>query len=237
MKTERSKRVFARPRRSVQGGGSHPSDGFPRPHSIMEDELEEIVRIIRAEARAFLRKHARYLLLSEDDLAQEVVVHFLRNDKYAWNQFDESRGSRANYVRQVTRSRAFEILRKQRRRDDSRLEAHIEQGGSGVPPAPKTPEEIVSRAEFCRCVLECFEEALTREEMIALELRLLQDLTYAEIARHLDWPLHKVNNRISNARQKADRCGAQCERDEAPANDPPPQLGGLHVATPRSKKR
>lgn len=150
-----------------------------------EDALAEAYRRHAGAAFALARR-----LLSDRQLAEEVLQEvFLR----LWNQperFDSERGTLRSYLLAQTHGRAIDLLRSEtsrRRREEREARATAEAGGD-------IEREVMNmaQAEEVKKVVA----TLPVEERKAIELAYFGGHTYRQVAKLLDTPEGTVKSRI-----------------------------------------
>lgn len=125
--------------------------------------------------------------------AEEVVQEAMLT---VWREapgFDRTRGSAAAWLLTLTRNRAIDVLRAQRRRGS------YEQRSADEAPEPvPTPERASVEAERAVAVRAAL-SGLRVEQRVALELAYYRGLSHSEIAAELNLPLGTVKTRIALA--------------------------------------
>ncbi|MGH7740465.1 MAG: RNA polymerase sigma factor [Candidatus Eiseniibacteriota bacterium] len=128
-----------------------------------------------------------------DDLAQETFVRAFR----AIGRFRVGEPMQP-WLSRITVNLAFSMFRRRKRRPEVALEPLVEAGrqfaGGGEDPA-----DVTARREKHRMVTAAFEE-LSNEHRVVLALRVVQDMSYDDIARTLRVPVGTVMSRLSRAR-------------------------------------
>lgn len=132
-----------------------------------------------------------------DDLAQETFVR-------AWGAIGRFDLGQPPYpwLARICTNQAFSLFRSRKRRPETPLEPLLEAGrqwGTDDDPADHT-----ARNEHDAKLRECFAE-LAPEHQAVLALRVMQDLSYDEIARSLNVPVGTVMSRLSRARTELKR--------------------------------
>ena len=127
-----------------------------------------------------------------DDLAQETFVR-------AWGAIGrfETGSPLYPWLARIVTNLAFSLFRTRRRRPETSIEPLVEAGhqwGTDDDPADHT-----ARDEHHAMLRECF-AALAPEHQAVLALRVMQDLSYEEIASTLAIPIGTVMSRLSRAR-------------------------------------
>jgi RNA polymerase sigma-70 factor (ECF subfamily) len=128
-----------------------------------------------------------------DDLAQETFVRAYQ----AIGRFRVGEPMQP-WLSRIAINLAFSMFRRRKRRPETPLEPLVEAGrqfaGAGEDPADAT-----SRRESQRLVAAAFEQ-LSNEHRAVLALRVVQDMSYDDIARTLRVPVGTVMSRLSRAR-------------------------------------
>jgi RNA polymerase sigma-70 factor (ECF subfamily) len=175
---------------------------------VATGDTDALAALYDRHADAIFR--AAYRRLGDRQLAEEVL-----QDTYLalWNRaqlYDEQQGSLLAWLGTIARNRAIDRMRAAGRRppavplsgllvDDGRDDRALEHalgGGEllGGGPPPMNPEDHVDATELRDRV----REALARIPMLerrVLELAYFEELTQAEIATRLGWPLGTVKTR------------------------------------------
>ncbi len=168
-----------------------------------DDDL--IARSARGDQKAFaeiIRRYQRsvyrvaYALTRNtsdaDDLAQETFVR-------AWGAIGRFEIGQPLYpwLARICTNQAFSLFRHRKRRPETPIEPLVEAGHQwGV---DDDPADHTARSERDESIRECFAE-LPPEYQAVLALRVMQDLSYDEIARTLNVPIGTVMSRLSRAR-------------------------------------
>src|SRR5512134_203635 len=127
-----------------------------------------------------------------DDLAQETFVR-------AWGAIGRFETGQPLYpwLARIVTNQAYSLFRHRRRRPEQSIEPLVEAGQQwGV---DDDPAEHSERGEHHARLRECFAE-LAPEHQAVLSLRVMQDLSYEEIASALGVPIGTVMSRLSRAR-------------------------------------
>jgi len=141
-----------------------------------------------------------------DDLAQETFVR-------AWGAIGRFERGQPLYpwLARIATNQAFSLFRTRKRRPETPIEPLLEAGMQwGV---EDDPAEHTARRERDAKLRACF-AALAPEHQAVLALRVVQDLSYDEIARALGVPIGTVMSRLSRAR-------ADMKRRMQEGSDPP----------------
>jgi RNA polymerase sigma-70 factor, ECF subfamily len=129
-----------------------------------------------------------------EDVTQDVFVQAWRSA----SRFDAARGNLAAWLLMMTRARALDRLRRERRRPADATEPsafdRIPSAAPGVDLLAATSEE----AERARIAMA----ALPAEQREAVELAYFEGLTHSEIAARTSQPLGTVKTRIRSAMQQ-----------------------------------
>jgi RNA polymerase sigma-70 factor (ECF subfamily) len=127
-----------------------------------------------------------------DDLAQETFVR-------AWQALDRFRVGEPLYpwLSRIAVNLAFSLFRRRKRRPEDPMEPMLEAGRQfGV---EDDPAEHVARRERDRHLAAAFAQ-LSPDHRAVLVLRVVQDLSYDEIAQALGVPQGTVMSRLARAR-------------------------------------
>jgi len=127
-----------------------------------------------------------------DDLAQEAFVR-------AWGAIGrfETGAPLYPWLARIVTNLAFSLFRRRKRRPEESIEPHVEARRHwGV---EEDPADHAARDEHHALLRACFAE-LAPEHQAVLALRVVQDLSYDEIARSLGVPVGTVMSRLSRAR-------------------------------------
>jgi RNA polymerase sigma-70 factor (ECF subfamily) len=144
-----------------------------------------------------------------DDAAQETMIKVVRS----LHAFD-GRSSVSTWIYRIATNTALDELRKQRRRPSLHVVADDERPEEVDEGAAARVEAVVDRRAIDEAVA-----TLPEEFRVAVVLRDVGDLDYAEIAAVLDVPVGTVKSRIARGRSMlADRLGNQ----EPPSGRPTP---------------
>lgn len=127
-----------------------------------------------------------------DDLAQETFVR-------AYRAIGRFRTGEPLYpwLSRITTNLAYSLYRRRKRRPETPLEPLLEAGRQWA--AGDDPAEDAARREFEGMLGEAFAE-LSEEHRAVLVLRVVEDLSYEEIAESLSVPVGTVMSRLSRAR-------------------------------------
>lgn len=132
-----------------------------------------------------------------DDLAQETFVR-------AWGAIGRFELGQPLYpwLARIATNQAFSLFRSRKRRPETPLEPLLEAGHQwGV---DDDPAEHTAKGEHAAQMRECFAK-LSEEHQTILTLRVVQDLSYEEIATTLGVPPGTVMSRLSRARAELKR--------------------------------
>ncbi len=180
----------ARQRTSVQELGEEVA----RIQEAQHGSQKAFGEIVRAYQRAIFRvawgltRNAS----DADDLAQETFVR-------AWQAIGRFRVGEPMYpwLARITVNLAYSLHRRRKRRPEAALEPLMEAGGQwGV---DDDPADHAGRGEQARHLQAAFAE-LSPEHQAVLQLRVVEDLSYEEIAKTLGVPPGTVMSRLSRAR-------------------------------------
>lgn len=130
------------------------------------------------------------------DVAQEVFISIWRNIK----NFDSSRNFYP-WIRKITVNACYEELRKRGKHLESSLD-NVEEGEPSidVPDEKYSPEDMFDKIELNE-VIEKALETLPEHYRVTLWLRVVENLTYEEIAETLNINIGTVKSRINMARK------------------------------------
>ena len=151
--------------------------------------------------------------LGDREAAAEVVQDAFVTLWRRARQFDARSGSLLTWLLAIARHRAIDRLRAEGRRptrDSIRLEAFTSEGGSGGNPAhPDVPQELiadpatdpgtVATRRWTQSVVRTGISELPDNERRVILLGYAEDLSQAEIAERLEWPLGTVKSRTRRA--------------------------------------
>ena len=151
--------------------------------------------------------------LGDREAAAEVVQDAFMTLWRRARQFDARSGSLLTWLLAIARHRAIDRLRAEGRRptrDSIRLEAFTSEGGSGGNPArPDVPPELIADAatdpstvatrRWTQSIVRTGISELPDNERQAILLGYAEDLSQAQIAERLEWPLGTVKSRTRRA--------------------------------------
>lgn len=180
----------ARQRTSVQELGEEVA----RIQEAQHGSQKAFGEIVRAYQRAIYRvawgltRNAS----DADDLAQETFVR-------AWQAIGKFRVGEPIYpwLSRITVNLAYSLHRRRKRRPETPIEPLIEAGRTWD--VDDDPADHAGRSERERHLEEAFGE-LSAEHQAVLLLRVVEDLSYEEIAKTLGVPPGTVMSRLSRAR-------------------------------------
>jgi RNA polymerase sigma-70 factor, ECF subfamily len=149
-----------------------------------------------------------------DDAAQEAMISIVRG----LPRFD-GRSAFSTWVYRIATNAALDELRRRRRRPSLHVIADDrEQPEPADPMAERHLDGITERA-----AIDAALDDLPEEFRVAVVLRDVADLDYAEIAAVLDVPIGTVKSRIARGRgQLADQLGNRTGAAGRRKDDPPP---------------
>lgn len=127
-----------------------------------------------------------------DDLAQETFVR-------AWRAIDRFQVGEPMYpwLARIATNLAFSLFRRRKRRPETPLEPLVEGGQQwGMDDDPAEHAAVNERHAVLRASLD----ELSPEHQAVLILRVVQDMSYDDIARTLSVPIGTVMSRLSRAR-------------------------------------
>jgi RNA polymerase sigma-70 factor (ECF subfamily) len=186
------------------------------------DDARLVARIASGEESAFViayDRHAGFVFgsvarfLGDREAAAEVVQDAFVTLWRRARQFDARSGSLLTWLLAIARHRAIDRLRAEGRRptrDSIRLEAFTSEGGSGGNPAhPDVPNELIADAatdpgtvttrRWTQSVVRTGISELPDNERQVILLGYAEDLSQAQIAERLEWPLGTVKSRTRRA--------------------------------------
>ena len=200
----------------------HDSGQLSDNDSTDLDDARLAARIAAGEESAFViayDRHAGFVFgsvarfLGDREAAAEVVQDAFVTLWRRARQFDARSGSLLTWLLAIARHRAIDRLRADGRRpsrDAIRLDAVTSEGGSGgsmanpeVPPAliadAATDPLRVATRRWAQSVVRTGIAALPESERQVILLGYAEDLSQAEIAERLEWPLGTVKSRTRRA--------------------------------------
>jgi len=129
-----------------------------------------------------------------DDLAQETFVR-------AWRALDRFRPDEPLYpwLSRIAINLSYSLFRRRKRRPETSIEPLIEAGRQWA--GSEDPERDVAERERDAKIAESFAE-LKEDHRAVLVLRVVEGLSYDEIARTLNVPVGTVMSRLSRARSE-----------------------------------
>jgi RNA polymerase sigma-70 factor, ECF subfamily len=184
------------------------------------DDARLVARIANGDEAAFgiaYDRHASYLFgslvrfLGDRDAAAEVVQDAFVTLWRRAPQFDASVGSLLTWLLSIARNRAIDRLRAESRRpmrDAASLDAQFDEGASGSSRPDVTPELVagpatdpgtVAQRRWVQAVVRTGIAELPDQEREVIVLAYSQDLSQAQIAARLDWPIGTVKSRTRRA--------------------------------------
>ena len=186
------------------------------------DDARLVARIASGEETAFViayDRHAGFIFgsvarfLGDREAAAEVVQDAFVTLWRRARQFDARSGSLLTWLLAIARHRAIDRLRAEGRRparDSIRLDALTSEGGSGGSSASaEIPRELIADANtdpatvatrrWTQAVVRTGISELPDNERQVILLGYAQDLSQAEIAERLEWPLGTVKSRTRRA--------------------------------------
>jgi RNA polymerase sigma-70 factor (ECF subfamily) len=172
-------------------GGSDESDLV---RAAQQGDEAAFTEIVRRYQRAVYRVAYGLTRRAEDadDLAQEAFVR-------AYRALDTFRVGEPLFpwLSRITVNLAYSLFRHRKRRPEAELEPLLEAGQQWA--SSDDPVEDVAGREQQALLRACFAE-LKPEHQAILILRLVQNMSYDEIARTLNVPQGTVMSRLSRAR-------------------------------------
>lgn len=173
-----------------------PQDEAPLIRAAQGGDPRAFGEIMRRYQRAVYRIAYGYMRspTDADDLAQETFVR-------AYKALDRFRVGEPLYpwLARIARNQALSLLRSRRRRPEAALEPLVEAGRQwGVDADPA--DDVERRERNAR--LEAAFAHLSPEHQEVMLLRVVEDLSYDEIAAALGIPAGTVMSRLSRARSE-----------------------------------
>jgi len=167
---------------------------------LSDNPIALLQQMASGDREAFRRFYDRYASLAftfalrllgsrsdAEDLVQEVFLQVWRQAQ----SYSSERGSPEAWLITMTRSRAIDKLRANRRRETSPLSpdeaTYVERGPSVVPPTQTSEAKLTVQGVLVK---------LPEMQRIVLELAYFDGLTQSEIADHLGEPLGTVKTRM-----------------------------------------
>jgi RNA polymerase sigma-70 factor, ECF subfamily len=186
------------------------------------DDARLVARIAAGEEGAFViayDRHANFLFgsvvrfLGDREAAAEVVQDAFVTLWRRARQFDARSGSLLTWLLAIARHRAIDRLRADGRRpsrDSIRLDALTSDGGSsGTAAGGEIPRELiadgstdptsVATRRWTQSIVRTGIAELPENERQVILLGYAEDLSQAEIAERLEWPLGTVKSRTRRA--------------------------------------
>jgi len=171
-----------------------PGEEAARVQEAQQGSQQAFGEIVRSYQRAIYRvawgltRNAS----DADDLAQETFVR-------AWQAIGRFRVGEPLYpwLSRITVNLAYSLFRRRRRRPETPLQPLVEAGRQWA--VDDDPAEHAGRRERDRAMQAAFAE-LSPEHQAVLVLRVVEDLSYEEIAKSLGVPPGTVMSRLSRAR-------------------------------------
>jgi RNA polymerase sigma-70 factor (ECF subfamily) len=180
----------ATPQRMQDGG----PDETALVRAAQQGDAAAFTEIVRRYQRAIYRVAFGLTRRAEDadDLAQEAFVR-------AYRALDTFRVGEPLYpwLSRITVNLAYSLFRRRKRRPETELEPLLEAGQQWA--SDDDPVEDLAGREQVEHLRASFAE-LTPEHQAILVLRIVQGLSYDEIARTLNVPIGTVMSRLSRAR-------------------------------------
>ncbi len=186
--------------RAAQAGDRAAMDALLRRHY---DRVHAVCRRIAGSTR------------DADDATQEAMISIVR----AIGRFD-GRSAFSTWTYRIATNAALDELRRRNRRPQLQVVDDTGRPRDEVDPAAQRHVEgVVDRQSIDDAL-----DALPEDFRVAVVLRDVADLDYAEIAEALDIPVGTVKSRIARGRgHLADLLGNQGDRPRRPTDDPDDQ--------------
>ncbi len=166
---------------------------------ILAGDQDAFAQLVQAQQKPVYNLCLRMVSNPSDaeDLAQEAFVK-------AWRglRFYKHEAAFSTWLYRLTSNVCIDFLRKQKRQNTISLT--MEEDGEQeleVPDTEPLPEERVLHREKQQAVSEAMAQ-LEEEYRLALTLRVVDDLTYEQIAEVLDIKVGTVKSRIARARER-----------------------------------
>lgn len=190
-----------------EGAGPSPAEPGARPGTTRSapDEPDLVRAAQRGNAAAFTEIVRRYQKpvyrvawaltrnsSDADDLAQEAFVR-------AYQALERFRADEPLYpwLSRITVNLAYSLFRRRKRRPETSIEPLVEAGQQWA--AGDDPAEETAGRERDAHLGAAFAQ-LSEEHQAILTLRVVEELSYEEIARTLEVPIGTVMSRLSRAR-------------------------------------
>jgi RNA polymerase sigma-70 factor (ECF subfamily) len=173
-----------------------PGEETVRLRESQQGSAEAFGRIVRSYQRAVYR--VAYALTRNagdaDDVTQDT---FLR----AWQAIGRFRVGEPLYpwLARIAMNTAFSLMRRRKRRPEVALEPMLETGAQWA--TGDDPAADAAAGERDQRLAKAY-DALSEEHRAVLALRVVEDLSYDEIARTLKVPVGTVMSRLSRARDE-----------------------------------
>lgn len=208
------------------------------------DDAQLVGRIAAGDEAAFViayDRHSSYLFgslvrfLGDREVASEVVQDAFMALWRRATQFDASAGSLLTWLLSIARHRAIDRLRAEGRRpmrDAASLDAASGDGAStsaasrpDVPPelvaGTSTDPGIVASRRWVQSVVRTGISELPPNEREVIVLGYALDLSQAQIAERLEWPIGTVKSRTRRAlAQLRSNLAGLADADALPADEP-----------------
>ncbi len=205
---------------------------------VSTDDALLVDRIAQGDEGAFMiayDRHSGFLFgsvlrfLGDRESAAEVVQDAFVTLWRRARQYDAASGSLLTWLLAVARHRAIDRLRAEGRRparDAMRLDSLTAEGGSGSATRAGVPQELIADARtdpstiasrrWVQSVVRTGIAELPEHERQVIILGYALDLSQAQIAERLEWPLGTVKSRTRRAlAQLRMRLGPLAEADAA----------------------
>jgi RNA polymerase sigma-70 factor (ECF subfamily) len=210
----------------------------PREEPRGLDDARLVARIAAGDEAAFViayDRHSGFLFgsvsrfLGDREMAAEVVQDAFVTLWRRAGLFDARSGSMLTWLLAIARHRAIDRLRAEGRRptrDAVRLEAFSTEASSDGGPRLDTPPELIAGAatdpgevagrRWLQSVVRTGIAELPDNERQVIVLGYAMDLSQAQIAERLEWPLGTVKSRTRRAMaQLRQRLGGMIDVDDA----------------------
>ena len=169
-------------------------------HAVKAGDTEAYGQIVRAYEKQIYNLCLRMVSdpVDAEDLAQEAFVK-------AWQglEFYKFEAAFSTWLYRLTTNLCIDFLRKKKRRPS--VSMTVEEDGETsemeFPDRALSPEEEILRRERQRMLSEAM-ETLDEEGRAIITLRVVDELSYEQIARVLDVKVGTVKSRLARARER-----------------------------------
>ena len=181
------------------------------PDARSTNDQSLIARVGGGDERALAELYDRYgamayglacAIVREPSDAEEVVADAFAQIWRSASVFDAARGSVAAWVAMITRSRALDLLRSQRRRARALEQATVLADEEVPLVGPSEPADRAADANEARVLVRRSLAELPAAQREVLELAYFGGLSHSEIAERLMQPLGTVKTRMRAGMEK-----------------------------------